>query len=479
MTEADSSTVRWSELLNRQHALALALVCLSVWLHAADSLLVATMMPAIIAEIGGAHLISWTVALYEIGTIVAGAASGLLAMRYGLRLPMSLAACLFGAGCVVSAMAPEMWVVLAGRLMQGLGGGGLVALSFVATGILFPNRLLARVMAAISTLWGTSAFMGPLVGGFFVEYGTWRGGFWFFSVQAAILALWIATRIGKHTSPTDQPDQKRFPIVRLMFLSAGVVLIAYAGLQVSAISTLAFALAGLTCLALFLRFDSARDANRLLPRNAISLLNPVGAGLTMILCFTIAAIAISVYGPLLMVQLHGSSALVAGYVIACSSIGWTLAAVLISGVSARHDGRMIATGMLVLTSSIFGFAYSVPNGPVWLVAVFAGLEGIGFGMCWTFILRRATALADPGEAQRVAAAIPTIQRSGYAIGAAYVGVIANGAGFAPEASNAVNASAATSIFLWCIPFALLGLVAAGRFLATKPMPLEKMRPPQT
>ena len=53
---------------------------------------------------------------------------------------------------------------------------------------------------------------------------------------------------------------------------------------------------------------------------------------------------------------------------------------------------------------------------------------------WTFILRRATALADPAEAQRVSAAIPTVQRSGYAIGAAYVGVIANSAGLEPAAS---------------------------------------------
>ncbi len=468
MSNAGIGTVRWSEILNRRYALSLALVCLSVWLHAADSLLVATMMPAIIAEIGGAHLISWTVALYEIGTIVAGAASGLLAMRFGLRLPMSLAAGLFGTGCVVSATAPDMWVVLAGRLMQGLGGGGLVALSFVATGIFFPNRLLARAMAAISTLWGTSAFMGPLVGGLFVEYGSWRGGFWFFGVQAALLAMWIATRIDGGDRPSNDKVSGRFPIVRLMFLSAGVVSIAYAGLEVSLLRTLVFAIAGLVCLTLFLRLDSARDANRLLPRNAISLTNPVGAGLTMILCFTIAAIAISVYGPLLMVQLHGSSALVAGYVVACASIGWTLAAVPVSGLPERYDARMIAAGMLVLVASILGFAYSVPNGPVWLIAVFASLEGIGFGMCWTFILRRATALADPSEAQRVSAAIPTIQRSGYAVGAAYVGVVANGAGLAPAASHAVNASAAATIFLSCMPFAVLGLIAASRFLRAKP-----------
>ena len=73
--------VRWREILNRKYGVSLALVCLGIWLHAADSLLVATMVPAIVADIGGAELISWTVALYGIGSIVAGASSGLLALQ--------------------------------------------------------------------------------------------------------------------------------------------------------------------------------------------------------------------------------------------------------------------------------------------------------------------------------------------------------------------------------------------------------------
>ena len=67
---------------------AMALVCLGVWLHAADSLVVATKLPSIVADIGGQAYVSWTVSIYEIGSIVSGAASALLTMRYGLRWPM-------------------------------------------------------------------------------------------------------------------------------------------------------------------------------------------------------------------------------------------------------------------------------------------------------------------------------------------------------------------------------------------------------
>lgn len=80
--EKDTETfVSWSEFLASPYAPSLALVCLAVWLHAADSLIVATMLPSIVAEIGGAALVGWAVSLYEIGSIVAGAASALLVVR--------------------------------------------------------------------------------------------------------------------------------------------------------------------------------------------------------------------------------------------------------------------------------------------------------------------------------------------------------------------------------------------------------------
>ncbi|MCZ6764165.1 MAG: MFS transporter [Alphaproteobacteria bacterium] len=466
MGKSATDAVNWDELLTRRHALSLSSVCLGVWLHAADSLLVATMMPAIVADIGGANLMSWTVALYEIGTIVAGAAGGLLSVRYGLRIPMALAAGTFTFGCITSALAPEMWVLLAGRLIQGLGGGGLMALSFISIGQLFPRRLIARVMAAVSTLWGISAFFGPLAGGLFVEYGTWRGGFWFFGLQAGLLTLWILARIGTRAALSTENKHNRFPVFRLACLSAGVISIAFAGVEISIIRTPGFALAGMAFLALFLRLDGQKEETRLLPKGPIGFREPVSAALTMILCFAMATVAISVYGPLLIAMLHGASALQAGYVIACSSIGWTIAAVLVSGLPERHDQRMILLGMLVLTASIIGFAYTVPRGPVWLIAVFAAMEGSGFGMAWTFILRRVMSLANKNEQERVSGAIPTVQRLGYALGAAYAGIVANAAGLGQHADGTSTNFVATVIFLACLPLAGIGLFATYQFVRT-------------
>lgn len=458
--EKDTETfVSWSEFLGSPYAASLALVCLAVWLHAADGLIVATMLPSIVAEIGGAALVGWSVSLYEIGSIVAGAASALLTMRFGLRAPMSMAAALFGLGCILSAVSPTMPLLLTGRALQGISGGGLVAMGFVAVGLIFPRRYIARAMAAVSTLWGVSAFAGPLVGGIFVEYATWRWGFAFFACQAFALALWILLRSSDTGASRSTADAAAFPVGRLSLLCLAVVLVAFGGVEVSILRTVPSIAAGLACLIGFLWLDERAGDTRLLPRRPFDPWRPAGAALLMILSMSMATIAITAFGPLLVTVIHGASALTAGYIVACSSIGWTIMAVLVSGLPERYDRLMIALGMTVVALSILGFLHAVPNGPVWLIAIFAALEGGGFGMAWTFILRRTVALADTDEVQRVSGAIPTVQRLGYALGAAYVGIVANASGFLAMETAADATKVARWVFASCVPFAAIGLIA--------------------
>jgi MFS family permease len=462
--ESDSEAfVSWREFLGSSYASSLGLVCLAVWLHAADSLLVATMLPSIVAGIGGAPLVGWSVSLYEIGSIVAGVASALLSMRFGLRGPMGLAAVLFGAGCILSAVAPIMPILLAGRALQGIGGGGLVALGFVAVGTLFPRRYTARAMAAISTFWGVSAFLGPLIGGIFVELATWRWGFAFFAMQALVLAFWILLR-PEPGELKETPAAAAFPLGRLTLLCLSVVLIGAGGVEIEAVQTAAFVCSGVICFAVFLAFDGRAPETRLLPLRPFDPRRPGGAALLMILSLSMATIAITAFGPLLITAIHDASALTAGYVLACSSVGWTFTAVLVSGSPERLDRLMIAIGISAVAFSIVGFLYAVSNGPVWLIAVCAATEGGGFGVAWTFILRQATRTADAREVQRISGAIPTTQRLGYALGAAYIGIVANASGLLTMKTPSEASEVARMVFLACLPFASIGLYAMTRLV---------------
>ena len=450
--------VSWQEFLRSGHTASLLLVCLAVWLHAADSLVVATMLPTIVSDIGGPAYVSWTVSIYEVGSVVAGAASALMSMRYGLRRPMALAAALFALGCATSAISPTMQGVLVGRALQGLGGGGLVALGFVAAGVLFPRHTRARVMAVVSAFWGMSAFLGPLMGGLFVEYATWRIGFGFFAAQAGVLALWILSR-PEALPPSKNASPGRFPIFRLGVLCLAVIAISAGGVRVELIRSTLLISAGILCLVWFVWRDGRADSDRLLPVSAVNPRTATGGTMLMLLLISMSTIAILAYGPILMTYVHQMPALTAGYIIACSSIGWTVSAVMISGMPERYDRLFIVIGMTATALSVAGFAYAVPRGPVPLIAAMSFVEGAGFGLAWTFILRRITALVPEHDVQRVSGAMPTVQRIGYALGAAYVGIVANAAGFVEITTSAQAAYVSEVLFLACLPLAMLGLLA--------------------
>ena len=464
MGKPATDNATWREFLTGGYFMPLAALCFGVWLHAANGTMVATLIPSIIVDIGGARLVAWTSALYDIGSIVAGATVALLSLRYGLRATMIYAAVVYMMGCVLGVAAPNMIVLLAGRLLQGLGGGGLIAATFVAANHIFPRQFVPRAMAAISVVWGAAAFSGPLIGGIFDALGNWRIGFGFFGLQAAVLVLWI--RFGGFIGLETEPRQGigSIPIARLGVLSLGVILIAAAGIDVAPVQSTLLVVAGAICLTLFLRRDSSRPANRLLPERPFALSTPTGAALTMIACFTTATAAFSIYGPVLMKLQFGSSALAAGFVLSMASVGWSVLAFAVSGLPERFDRHLIFAGMCVLTLSILGFVYVMPNGPIELIGLVAFTEGAGFGMSWGFILRRIFAVAPVGERDRVSSAVPTVQRLGYAVGAALAGIIANGLGFDADIGVAHAQRISFWVFTLLLPLTLFGLFAAWRFV---------------
>jgi MFS family permease len=223
-------------------------------------------------------------------------------------------------------------------------------------------------------------------------------------------------------------------------------------------------------LIVFARLDAGAGENRLFPHNPFDPRGGLGAPLMMVMCFAIATIAITTFGPLILILIYNISALNAGYIIALSSIGWSVPAIAIAfaNLPERLDGRLILSGMVILLISIVGFMVFVSSGPFWVIPIFAVLEGAGFGIAWTFLLRKAESISVPEDRDRMAGALPTIHRFGYAIGAAVIGIVANTAGFSEGISVEAAKSAGFWVFAAGIPFAIIGLFAAWRFVRQSP-----------
>jgi MFS family permease len=439
-----------------------AVLCLGVWLHAADSLLAATVMPSAVAEIGGLAFIYWTVALYQLGSIVAGAVTGILALRLGLSAAMTVAALIYAAGCAISALAPDMSAMLLGRLLQGWGGGWMVALSHVGVTQLFAPERWPHLLAVISAVWGVSALLGPLIGGAFATAGMWRGGFWAFALQALALAATMPLLLRRAQGGAHAAEP--VPAGRILALSAGVVAVLVAGVQSTWPRAMLLVALGLGLLAAALAMERRR--NQLFPPRPLDLGRPWGPGYVMILALSTATVSFTVYGPLLLKMLFGVTPLLAGGMIALESVSWTVAAIVFAGAPPRLEPALILGGALTVSLGIAGTAWTMPQGPVAALLPWAVLLGAGFGRAWAFVMRRVVESVPAGERERAAASLPTMQILGYALGAAASGIVANLAGLTAAAARPVTESAAFWVFAAFLPLAALGCVAAWRLSRT-------------
>ena len=448
----------WPDLLADGRLPRFAIICLGVWLNAADSLVTSTIMPSVGADLGGFQYFSWATAGYFVGAILAGASSGRLSEMFGLRAATALAGLIMTAGCVMSALAPDVSVFLLGRLIQGLGSGWISGFSMVAIALLFPERHLARVFASVTFIWGIATLLGPLFGGLVVERGDWRDVFWLFGLQSVIFSAAAPALLKGAAKGGRGPG---IPWLQLGVLGVGVVAIACADLLKAPVVSIGLVALGLAVIFAVVWIDRTARI-RLLPHRAGDLRTVCGSGYFAMFTLTAASMGFAIYAPAILQQLRGFSPLWAGYAIGAESLTWTLCGLAVAGVTGVWDARWIRFGALLLVASCVILALTMADGALAWVLIGGGLMGAAFGFSWAFMSRRVLgALSDEDKAIG-SSAITAVRQSGAAAGAAISGVAANLAGFSHGLTDASARDASLWIFVSVIPLALIGAWASFR-----------------
>ncbi|WP_119392912.1 MFS transporter [Taklimakanibacter lacteus] len=461
MTTANP-TVDWRALWRSGDLARFCFISLGIMLHATNETMVMTVMPAMLRDIDGVQFVGWSFAIYEIGSIIAGAATGRLVSFVSLRSNMVIAALLFMAGCIVCALAPTMPWFLAGRLLEGFGGGGLVALAFVSVERLFSRDIWPQLFAVMSAIWGVAAFAGPLLGALASEHLSWR---WAFGVSglgglAMASASFLVLRMKAARQATGHGQVPAgFPFEVLLCLAASVTLIATAGLSIAPLRSSLLLLLGLAGIALVFGLDARKPLSRLFPQHPFHWRSGVGTGMTMIAAFSIATVSFGLYAPLILTKLHNVPLITTGYIIASESIAWSVLSILVANAKPERERLIITAGAFMITGGVLGFAYAVPHGTLPLILASAILQGGGFGIAWPFVTRMIVAAAAPEERTIASSAVPTMQRLGYAVGAAIAGIIANSAGFSQGFTPETAAGAASWLFVAFLPLTLVGCIA--------------------
>ncbi len=466
MSTAAPVSGSWADVLGEGRLPRFALICLGVWLNAADSLITATIKPSVGRALGGYPYFGWATAGYLLGSVLAGASSGVLALRFGLRSATAAAALLYAGGCALSAVAPEIFTFLAGRILQGIGGGWVVGLCSVAVGLVFANHLLPRVYSAISSVWGIAVLVGPLLGGLFADAGSWRVVFWLFAIQGVAVAGAAGTML-----PAAEATGAEHAVAwrQLGLIAIGVTLIALADLAGDFTRTVALTGLGVVAFLVALRLDG-RSAVRLLPRGSGDMRTAHGAGYATMFLLNAAAMGLPVYGPAVLQTLRGLSALVAGYVVGAEALFWTAASLPVSGLTGSWPGRLIRLGVAAVLVGLVACVLVFDERHIVWVVLAAGLVGSGFGLSWAFISQSILGGLVGDERAIGGAGIATVRLTGAAAGSAMAAAVANLAGFADGFSVPAARMAGVWVFAAALPVAGLACLTAWRLGAPRLAP---------
>ncbi|MGQ3128964.1 MFS transporter [Variovorax sp.] len=469
------ATAGWGELFSGRNGWRALALTGGVALHAVNVHIVTTVLPSVVREIGGLDWYAWSTTLFVLGSILGAALSVRLLAVLGPRGACLSALAVFSAGSIGCALAPAMPWMLAGRTVQGLGGGLLAALSYGLIQLVFAPRLWPRAVALVSGMWGVATLCGPAVGGLFAQAGHWRWAFWFLLSVAAAQALLVLVQLRpsmgvKHTRPAAAP---RVPALQIGLLAASVLVIAASGLVPDLPWQAAGVALGLAIGFAATRIDSRADV-RVLPSGAYVVSVPLGAIYASVALLLIGSTT-EIFVPYFLQLLHGHSPLAAGYLTAAMAGGWSAGSLLSSGRSGAKADAMLRAGPVACTLGLVALALLLPSPGVFgagagtlLIAVALAAVGLGVGIGWPHLLTRVMSRAPAGEEGLASASITTVQLYGMAVGAAVAGLVANAAGLTQPGGVEGARSAAVWLFAsFAIAPALVVLLARRVVSATR------------
>src|SRR6201987_2718038 len=180
------------ELRRRRVLLIIGALLLGTFLAALDQTIVATALPTIVGDLHGASHLSWVITAYLLATTVSTPLWGKLGDQYGRKRLFQTAIAIFVVGSALAGLSQSMLELIAFRAVQGLGAGGLIIGAQAIVGDVVSPRQRGRYQGLFGAVFGVATVLGPLLGGFFVDYLSWRWVF-FVNLPIGVFALLVTS----------------------------------------------------------------------------------------------------------------------------------------------------------------------------------------------------------------------------------------------------------------------------------------------
>ncbi|MEV0247321.1 MFS transporter [Nocardia sp. NPDC050712] len=415
---------RWSELFSGPQLATVLILAGGVALYAMNLYFTAALMPSIVDEIGGDRYYAWVATGFLMAAVIASMLVSRILGSWGAATAYLTAFLVFAAGAAINALSPTMELLIAGRVVQGFGGGLLAGLGYAVIRTALPERLWARAAGLVSAMWGVGTLIGPASGGVFAELGAWRWAYVLLLVVAVVLAL--LTRRALPRGAGAAPDRTPLPVVSLVLLTLAAAAFSLSSTVSPGVPTALALGVGVLLLAAFLVIEAKG------PRSVLPKLTYRRGGSLKWVYLTVAALCAGVmtenFIPLFGQQLGGLSPLIAGLLGAALSIGWVAAQVVSVGLAAPGARRAVRVAPVLLTGGLLTYgllqadAASGPRVILWALALF--VAGTGIGLAFPHLSVAAMrSTEEAAEGAKAAAALNTTQLITYAVCAAIAGTL--------------------------------------------------------
>ena len=178
------------DLTRRRILVVIGALMLGMFLAALDQTVVSTALPTIVGDLNGGSHLTWVITAYLLSSTVSTPLWGKLGDLYGRKGFFQAAIVIFLVGSILSGLSHSMLELILFRSLQGLGGGGLMIGAQTIVGDIVSPRERGRYMGLFMAMFGVTTVVGPLIGGVFVEYASWR---WIFyiNVPIGVIALFV------------------------------------------------------------------------------------------------------------------------------------------------------------------------------------------------------------------------------------------------------------------------------------------------
>jgi EmrB/QacA subfamily drug resistance transporter len=206
----------------RRNLIFVAIV-LGMLLAALDQTIVATALPTIVADLGDAGHQSWVVTSYLLASTIVTALVGKLGDVFGRKRVFQAAVLFFVVGSVSCGLAQSMAMLVGSRALQGIGGGGITVTASALIGEVVPLRERGRYQGILGAVFGVTTVIGPLLGGYFTDYLTWRWAFWV-NVPISALVIFVAAAAIPALAASTKPVIDYTGIVLVGLGAAGLTL---------------------------------------------------------------------------------------------------------------------------------------------------------------------------------------------------------------------------------------------------------------